>query len=80
MVLLRRKKWLPELKKEKHLNDISSYANGQIQNNFTEIFLGWPSTKIAKMVLLRWTKWPPKIKIEKPLNNISLYANGQISK
>ena len=39
---------------------------GRFQNNFTGMFLGWPSTKIAKMVLLRWTKWPSKLKIEKP--------------
>ena len=39
---------------------------GRFQNNFTEMFLGWPSTKITKMVPLRWTKWPSKLKIEKP--------------
>ena len=39
---------------------------GRFQNNFTGMFLGWPSTKIAKMVPLRWTKWPSKLKIEKP--------------
>ena len=43
----------------------------RFQNNFTEVFLGWPSTKIAKMVLLCWTKWPPKLKVEKPLISIS---------
>ena len=26
----------------------------RFQNNFTEMFLGWPSIKIAKMVWLRW--------------------------
>ena len=44
---------------------------GRFQNNFTEMFLGWPSTKIAKMVSLRWTKWPSKLKIEKPLKTTS---------
>ena len=39
---------------------------GRFQNNFTEMFLEWPSTKIAKMVPPRWTKWPSKLKIEKP--------------
>ena len=34
------------------------------QNNFTEMFLRWPSTKIMKMVLLHWTKWPPKLKLK----------------
>ena len=28
----------------------------QIQNNFTELFLIMPPTKIAQKVLLRWTK------------------------
>ena len=37
--------------------------------NFTEMFLGWPSTKIAKIILLRWTKWLPELKKEKPLND-----------
>ena len=37
----------------------------QFQNNFTDMFLGWPSTEIAKMVPLCWTKWPPELKIEK---------------
>ena len=39
---------------------------GRFQNNFTEMFLEWPSTEFAKMVPLRWTKWPSKLKIEKP--------------
>ena len=52
---------------------------GRFQNNFTEMFLGGPSTKIAKMVPLRWTKWPSKLKIEKPFNDISSQANGPIS-
>ena len=34
-------------------------------NNFIEMFLGWPSTKIAKMVPLCWIEWPPKLKIVK---------------
>ena len=29
------------------------------------MFLGWPSTEIAKIVPLRWIKWPTKLKIEK---------------
>ena len=40
----------------------------RFQNNFTEMFLGWSSTKIAKMVLVCWTKWLPELKMEKPLN------------
>ena len=39
--------------KKNPLNDISSQANGQFQNNFTEMFLSCPFTKIAKMFLLR---------------------------
>ena len=31
----------------------------RVWNNFTEMFLGLPSTKIAQMVPLLWTKWPP---------------------
>ena len=44
---------------------------GRFQNNFTEMFLGWPSTKIAKMIPLCWTKWPSKLKIEKPFKTTS---------
>ena len=40
----------------------------QFQNNFTGMFLGWPSTKIAQTVLLGWTRWPPELKLEKTLN------------
>ena len=40
----------------------------QFQNNFTEMFLGWSSTKIAKMVLIHWTKWLPELNIEKTFN------------
>ena len=35
------------------------------QNDFTEMFLGWPFSRILKMVLLCWTKWPSELKIEK---------------
>ena len=35
------------------------------QNNFTEMFLLYPLTKIAKMVPFDLTKWPPELKIEK---------------
>ena len=35
----------------------------QIQNNFTEIFLMMPSTKIDQ-------RWPPVLKIEISLNDI----------
>ena len=35
----------------------------QIQNNFTELFLMSPFTKIAQIVPLHWTKWPPKLQI-----------------
>ena len=35
------------------------------QNNFTEMNLGWPSTKITKIVQLHWNKWLPELKIEK---------------
>ena len=34
------------------------------QNNVIEMFLGWPSTKIAEIVPLRWRKGPPELKIE----------------
>ena len=56
-----------------------SFASGLIQNDFTEMFLLSPFTKIAKMVLLCWTKWSPELKVEKLLNNISV-ASGWISK
>ena len=39
--------------RKKTLNDISSQANGRFQNNFIEMFLSCPFTKIAKMVSLR---------------------------
>ena len=35
----------------------------QIQNNFTELFLWIPSTKIAQMVTLHWTKGLPELQI-----------------
>ena len=35
----------------------------QIQNNFTELFLIMPLTKIAQMVLLHWTKGLPELQI-----------------
>ena len=51
------------------------------QNDFTEMFLGWPFTRIVKMVLLCWTKWPSELKIEKtPLNDMSSLAHGAFSK
>ena len=37
----------------------------RFQNNFTEMFLLWPFTKIAKMVLFGRTKWPPELKKKK---------------
>ena len=39
------------------------------QNNFTEMFLSSPFTKIAKMIPLHKTKWPPELKIEKNILN-----------
>ena len=45
------------------------------QNDFTEMFLLYPFTKIAKIVLLYWMKWPPELKIEKPLNDISVVTS-----
>ena len=65
MVLLPSTKWPPELKIEKHLNNILPRPMVWFQNYFIEICLGWPFTRIAKTVLLRWTKWPPELKIEK---------------
>ena len=38
--------------RKKPLNDISSQANGRFHYNFTEMFLSYPFTKIAKMVPL----------------------------
>ena len=52
----------------------------RFQNNFTEMFLSCPFTKIAQLVPLRKTKWPQELKIEKTLNDISSQANGPISK
>ena len=49
------------------------------ENDFTEMFLLSPFTKIAIMVLLCWTKWSPELKKEKPLSDISV-ASGKISK
>ena len=34
------------------------------QNNFMEMFLLCPLTKIAEMVPFGLTKWPPELKIE----------------
>ena len=52
----------------------------QFQNNFAQMFLLCPFTKIAQMVLLHWTRWPSELKIEKSSNDISSYAICQISK
>ena len=35
------------------------------QNNFREMFLLCPLTKVAKMVPFGLTKWPPELKVEK---------------
>ena len=40
-----------------------SYA--WFQNDFTDLFLLCPYTKIAKMVLLWWIEWLPELKIER---------------
>ena len=50
------------------------------QNNFTEVFLLWPFTKIAKKVLLGWTKWLPELKIEKKTFKIHLLGQWPDSK
>ena len=48
----------------------------QIQNNFKEMILMMPSTKIDQNVKLSCTTWPPQLKIEISLNDISL-VTGQ---
>ena len=56
------------------------------QSNFSEVFLLWPFTKIAKIIPLGWTKWPPELKIEKKQTkktitlNVISFASGLISK
>ena len=52
------------------LNGVSTLT-AQIQNNFIELFIKMPSTKIAQTLLLCWSKWPPELIIEVSLNNIS---------
>ena len=37
----------------------------KFQDHFTEIFLEWTFTKIAKIIPLRWPKWPQELKLEK---------------
>ena len=37
----------------------------RFQNNFLEMFLLCPLTKIAKMIPFGLTRWPPELKIEK---------------
>ena len=49
----------------------------KFSNNFTETFLGWPSTKHAKMILLGCTKWPPELKIENLLMTSSCRPEAQ---
>ena len=44
----------------------------QIQNNFTEMFLMLPSTKIYQKVQLDVATWPPELNIEISLNHTSL--------
>ena len=44
------------------LNNFSSKTLYWIWNNFTEMFFGWPSTKISQTIPLCWTKWQPELK------------------
>ena len=62
MVPLHQTVRLPELQK-RFFKMISPEPLVQIQNNFTELFLLIPSTKLAQIVLLRWTKGPPEPQI-----------------
>ena len=48
------------------------YSLNQIQNNFIEIILMMPPTKIDQNVQLRLITWPPELKIEISSNDISL--------
>ena len=51
----------------------------QIQNNFMQIFLIKPSTKLTKGLHYTKTKWWPELKTEVSLNNI-YWTSGQNSK
>ena len=51
----------PELQIKNLLNDI--WTTDPNANNFTELFLWIPSTKIAQMVMLCWTKGLPELQI-----------------
>ena len=63
-------------KNRKNLKTTSSpWPLTQFQNNFTGMFLGWPSTKFVQTIPLGWTRWPPELKIEKPLNVFSFVIN-----
>ena len=44
-----------------YLKTTSPEPQVQFQNNFTELFLMMPSTKIAQMVPLRYKKGPPEL-------------------
>ena len=42
----------------------------QIQNEITEMFVGWLSTKSVQNLPLHYTRWPPELKMERSLKKI----------
>ena len=63
MVMLHRTKGCQSSRWEMSFNILMTFPEPlvQIQNNFTELFLIMPFTKIAQMGQLRWTKGPPEL-------------------
>ena len=61
---------LAELYNKKYLQMKSPEPLVQNQNNFTEMVLMLPSTKIDQKVQLGWTTWLPELKIEVSLNHM----------
>ena len=82
MVLLRWTKWPPELNIEKKKLSKTSPPRPVVwfQNNFTEIFLEWPSTKPAKSFRFTEQDRRHSQKRKKPPNDITFYANDPILK
>ena len=59
------KKMPPELKLENPQTTSRPWTMARFQNICTEVFIQWPSTKIAKIFTLGRTKWRPELKKKK---------------
>ena len=68
-IVLLRRKGVGRAIEKKYLQMKSPESLVQNQNNFTEMVLMWPSTKIDQKIKLGRTTWLPELKIEISLNH-----------